>query len=279
MALLVSDSHLINLFQTYKGWFYVMFTAGLLFLFVKRHLEVLRAAQQRALEGDRLKTAFLANMSHEIRTPMNGILGFSKILQNDEITPEEHNAYLAIIEKSATRVMGTINDLIDIAKIESGQMTIRSAETDILQLLEEVRQFFSPEASQKGLRLAVLPAESEDGGLPFRTDREKLFAILANLVKNAIKYSDRGVITVTCRHEDTRLHFSVTDTGIGIAANRLQSIFERFVQAEEGGARCVEGSGLGLAIVKAYVEMLGGSIGVESEPGKGSRFFFSVTSL
>lgn len=279
LAVFVADPDRISQLQTYKGWFYVLITAVLLFFLVKRHLEALRAAQRKVLEGDRLKTAFLANLSHEIRTPMNGIIGFARILKDEELTPEVHNTYLHIIEKSATRVMENMNDLIDVAKIESGQVTIRPAETDITQLLEELQQFFSPEAAQKGLRLVVLPVERESGALPFRTDREKLYAILANLVKNAIKYSDSGVITVACRHEESQLHFSVSDTGIGIAPGRLHAIFDRFVRAEEGVARSTEGSGLGLAIVKAYVEMLNGSIGVESEPGTGSRFYFSITSL
>ncbi len=275
---LFDDPHLLTSLQTAKGWFYVLATAILLCIFLRRHLQALRDAEKKALEGDRLKTAFLANMSHEIRTPMNGILGFSKILQDDDITPEERTRYLEIIEKSAMRVMGTINDLIDISKIEAGQISLRPADTDIPLVLEELLLFFTPEAEAKGLRLYLSPPAPERPFL-FRTDKEKLFAILVNLVKNAIKYSDRGAIAVGCSLDGSLLCFSVRDTGIGIPSNRLSQIFERFIQANEGSSRSVEGSGLGLAIVKAYVALLGGTIGVESEVGKGSHFFFSVAPL
>ena len=127
--------------------------------------------------------------------------------------------------------------------------------------------------------LPILSPPAPERPFLFRTDKEKLFAILVNLVKNAIKYSDRGAIAVGCSLDGSLLCFSVRDTGIGIPSNRLSQIFERFIQANEGSSRSVEGSGLGLAIVKAYVALLGGTIGVESEVGKGSHFFFSVAPL
>jgi len=232
-------------------------------------------AKEKAEESDRLKSAFLANMSHEIRTPMNGILGFTRLLKRKDITRDQQQEYIGIIEKSGNRLLNIINDIVDISKIESGQMPIIIASTNINEQIDYIYNFFEPEARQKGIDLRIsIPLPTM--GATINTDREKVAAILINLVKNAIKYSDSGSIEFGYEKRKDKLEFFVKDTGIGIAPDRHDAIFDRFVQADIGDARALEGAGLGLAISKAYVEMLGGKIWVESQPEMGSIFYFTI---
>ena len=235
----------------------------------------LRLAKEKAEESDRLKSSFLANMSHEIRTPMNGILGFAEILQDTDLTGEEQQEYIRIIQKSGIRMLNIINDIIDISKIESGLMKIHFKESNINEQIEYIYTFFKPEVLSKGMKLSFhnsLPASEA----LIRTDREKVYAIFTNLVKNAIKYSIEGEIRFGYQKIDNSLEFFVRDTGIGIPKNRLDSVFERFIQADNAEKMARQGAGLGLTIAKSYVEMLGGKIWVESEEGVGSTFYFTL---
>ncbi len=245
----------------------------------KKAEEKLKEARKKAEESDRLKSAFLANMSHEIRTPMNGILGFAGLLKKKDITPEQYATYVRIIEKSGERMLNIINDLIDISKIEAGQMDVSLSTFDINEPIKYLYTFFKPETDKKGLSLAVETAKS-DGELILESDKEKVYAILTNLIKNAIKYSHDGSITIgyklTNQTDGTTVKFFVKDNGIGIPANRLEAIFDRFVQADITDKKAFEGAGLGLSISKAYVEMLGGKIWAESKQGTGSTFFFTL---
>jgi PAS domain S-box-containing protein len=232
-------------------------------------------AKEKAEESDRLKLAFLANMSHEIRTPMNGILGFTELLKSPNLAGEEQQEYIRIIEKSGIRMLNIINDIISISKVESGQVEISLSETNLNDQIEYIHTFFKPEALQKGIQLLVtkqLPSKEA----VINTDREKVYAILTNLVKNAIKFTDSGSIEFGCIKKGKHLEYFVKDTGFGISESHKKIIFERFRQANETLTRSHEGSGLGLAISKAYVEMLGGKIWVESEEGKGSTFYFTL---
>ncbi|MFC0876197.1 PAS domain S-box protein [Saccharicrinis sp. FJH2] len=235
-------------------------------------------AKEKAQESDLLKSAFLANMSHEIRTPMNGILGFTELLKEPDLSGEKQREYISIIEKSGDRMLNTINDIIDISKIESGQVELSFSEIDLNDLLDEQYEFFLPEARIKGIQLSLnkLPAQK----LSFTSDKEKLNSILTNLIKNAIKYTHSGSIEFGYSIDDTNkqneLKFYVKDTGIGISPKRIEAIFERFVQADIEDKQVYEGSGLGLSIAKAYLEMLGGKIWVESEVGVGSAFYFTI---
>jgi len=242
--------------------------------------EELIAAKEKAEESDRLKTAFLANVSHEIRTPMNGILGFAEILKEPDLTSEQQQEYLGIIEKSGARMLNIINDIVDLSKIESGQMLVSLSETNVNEQLNFVYRFFEPEAEQKGLKLLMQNSLSLSEAI-IRTDREKLYAILTNLVKNAIKYTPLGSIEFGCHVVETRLalsllQFYVKVTGIGIPKDRQEAIFERFIQSDISKKDAYQGAGLGLAISKAYVKKLGGKLWVESEEGKGSRFYFTI---
>ena len=228
-------------------------------------------AKEKAEESDRLKSAFLANMSHEIRTPMNGILGFSELLKEPRLTGKEKKNYIQIIQKSGQRMMDTINDLIDISKIESGTMELHLSEVNINEQLDFFYSFFKPEADKKGLQFSCKKALPNKEAVMV-SDREKLQGILSNLIKNAIKYTHEGSIEFGYRMQDRNIEFYIRDTGIGIAKNRQEAIFDRFIQADLSLSKPYEGAGLGLSITKGYVEMLEGEIRLESEPDKGTIF-------
>lgn len=232
-------------------------------------------AKEKAEESDRLKSAFLANMSHEIRTPMNGILGFTEMLKEPDLEEKEKVEFISIIEKSGNRMLNTINDIIDFSKIESGQMEVNRTEFNLGQLLNEVYSFFRLEVEQKGLDFKLRTCSSTTDAQVF-SDSQKLYGVLANLVKNAIKFTQHGSIEIGCKKKESGFELYVLDSGVGIKPEQQEYIFDRFRQGSESLTRQYEGSGLGLAISRAYVEMLGGTIGVESEPGKGSRFFFTI---
>ena len=230
---------------------------------------------EHAEQSDRLKSAFLSNMSHEIRTPMNGIIGFTNLLDDPELSKLEQKEYINIINKSGERLMTTINDLIDISKIEAGQMNILETEISINKMFDELFGFFSSQAANKGLLLTSLPLSTNNDIVIF-SDNNKLHGILSNLIKNALIYTDKGSISFGYSHKNNFIEFYVKDTGIGVPKNRQKAIFNRFEQADIGDARAFQGSGLGLAISKAYVEMLGGKIWLKSEEGKGSEFMFTI---
>jgi len=239
----------------------------------------LLAAKEKAEESDRLKSAFLANMSHEIRTPMNGILGFTDLLKDPDLSGEELKRYIDIIDKSGKRMLNTIQDIIDISKIESGQMSVSISNININRQLTDLFDFFNQEASRKNIRFSIhkqLPDIEAD----IRTDKEKLDSVLTNLIKNAIKYTHFGFIetgyTVDKFDGKEYVKFYVKDSGIGIPKDRQKAVFNRFEQADIEDRDAYQGSGLGLAIAKSYVEMLGGEIWLESEFGKGSVFYFTI---
>ncbi len=242
---------------------------------LKQTNEDLKIAKQRAEESDRLKSAFLANMSHEIRTPMNGILGFANLLKESGLSGEKISKYIDIINRSGKRMLNIINDLIDISKIEAGQMEVHHSDVNINQIIEDQYHFFKQEVEQKGMQLQrhiSLP----DSLARINTDEEKLYAVLTNLIKNAIKYSTEGKIHFGYTYEDQSLEFFVKDSGIGIPIHRQDAIFDRFVQADIEDTKAKEGAGLGLAIAKAYVEMLGGNIRLRSKELIGTTFYFTL---
>ena len=242
----------------------------------RKHIkQQLIKAKDKAEESDRLKLAFLANMSHEIRTPMNGILGFTELLKEKDLTSDIQQEYIKIIEKSGKRMLNIINDIINISKIESGQIEITLSETNVNEQIEYLYTFFKPEATQKNILFSLTKELSPKDSF-IKTDREKIYAILTNLIKNALKFTNEGSIEFGCVKKGKNLEFFVKDTGLGISNLHKKLIFERFRQANESINRSHEGSGLGLAISKAYVELLGGKIWVESEEGKGSIFYFNI---
>jgi len=242
--------------------------------FVDQKKELLQA-KEKAEESDLLKSAFLANMSHEIRTPMNGILGFVDLLKQPVLSAEDQLNFIRIIEESGKRMLNIINDIISISKVEAGQAEVYISETNINDQIKYIYTFFRHEAKSKDIELYYKTGLSDQNSM-LLTDREKIYAIFTNLVKNAIKFTERGFVEVGYEKKGEYLEFYVRDTGVGIRQDQLEIIFERFRQANDSLSREYEGAGLGLAISKAYVEMLGGKIWVESDYGKGSVFYFSI---
>ncbi|MDP3312433.1 response regulator [Lutibacter sp.] len=233
------------------------------------------AAKEKAEESDRLKSAFLTNMSHEIRTPMSGILGFSELLKTPDLSPEKQQKYIEIIEKSGNRMLTTINDIMDISKIEAGLMKVSLSDFNINEKMEEIFSFFKLEADKKGLELMLTHKLAVKDEM-IKSDREKVYSIITNLVKNAIKFTNTGKIEFGVQLNGDMLHFNVKDTGIGIPINRQAFVFDRFVQADIEDKDVHEGSGLGLSISKSYVEMLQGEISLNSTEGVGSEFKVSI---
>ncbi len=236
--------------------------------------ELIRA-KDHAEESDRLKSAFLANMSHEIRTPMNGIIGFSELLKTPNLTGDLQQKYIAMIEESGERMLNIINDIVDISKIEAGLMEMYIRESNINDQMDYVFNFFSPEAARKGLGISMNTDLSNEESI-INTDTEKLYAILINLVKNAIKYTAKGSIEFGYTKKDEFLEFYIKDTGIGVPEDRQKAIFERFIQADVSDKMAHQGAGLGLSISKAFLEMLGGEIWINSVDGVGSTFYFTI---
>ena len=248
---------------------------GLLFEDYFNQRKTLEQAKLKAEESDKLKSAFLSNIAHEIRTPMHGILGFADMLKTTTLSAEQMQEYISIIENSSGRMLDTITDLIDISKIESGQTEVTFSLVDINNQMENVYAAFKPEADKKRLNFSI-KTQSDSAKVVVLTDREKLETILAKLIKNAIKYTPEGDIESGYEHKGRYIKFYVKDTGIGIDGDKIQSIFDRFTQADNSLSKSYEGTGLGLSITKAYIEMLGGTIWVESDPGKGSLFYFTI---
>ncbi|MDD2618819.1 MAG: HAMP domain-containing sensor histidine kinase, partial [Bacteroidales bacterium] len=232
-------------------------------------------AKEKAEENNRLKTAFLSNISHEIRTPMNGILGFLNLLNNTELSESQKEEYLQSVHKSGKRLIETLDDIIEISRIESGELEIKVNETDINETIQFLKELYKPLALEKNLQFRI-NKNPESAALRFITDSYRLHSILGNLIKNAIKYTDTGSIELGAHIENGQVYFFVKDTGKGIPADRLDAIFDRFVQADLNLSREHEGAGLGLSIARAYVEQLGGKILVKSKEKEGSTFSFTI---
>ena len=231
----------------------------------------LEQAKSKAEESDRLKSAFLANMSHEIRTPMNGILGFTDLLRTPGLSGSQKDQYIRIIHESGERMLNLINNLIDISKIEADQSEVYLSNVNIDEQILYLFNFFRPEAKKKNISLQF-QATAYKKPIIIRTDRDKLYAILANLLKNAIKYTLQGFIDFGYTITDDVIEFFVRDTGIGVPDSRKKAIFDRFVQADIEDTNAMEGAGLGLSISNAYAKMFHSEISIEDNPGGGSIF-------
>lgn len=233
------------------------------------------AAKEKAEESDRLKTAFLHNVSHEIRTPMNAIIGFSALLSEPDTTEEERQQFIDIIFQSGSQLLSIINDIVDIANIESGQVKLNNKEINLNASLRSLDEQFSykekPDVISINLKTGLTDEKST-----IITDSTKLIQILSNLINNATKFTKEGQIDFGYALKDGFLEFYVKDTGIGIPPEHHDKIFERFFQVDNLISRKFGGTGLGLSICKAYVELLGGKIWVTSQPGEGTDFRFTI---
>lgn len=248
---------------------------------VKKRTEELEIAKNKAEESDRLKSAFLANMSHEIRTPMNAIIGFSNLLISPDISGEQKEEFAQLIIQSGNSLLQLIEDIIDIAKIEAGQLKIVHGTCNLALLLAELYDFFRQRIQvvyNKDIRLS-LQIPNNYKSLQIRTDQLRLKQVFTNLIENAIKFTNKGLIEYGYQVQEESgqavIRFYVKDSGIGMSEKEQQIIFERFTKIETDRTRLYRGAGLGLAISKNIVEMLGGELKVVSEVNKGSEFYFS----
>ncbi len=239
----------------------------------------LKKARDKAQESERLKTAFLQNVSHEIRTPMNGILGFTGLLKTEHITQEEQQSYIDMIITSSNRMLSTIHNLMDISKLQTGQIELIYTPANLNSELLKLLSIFNLDVKEKMLTIKYTPG-LPDSRANIYTDHDKVKAILSNLIRNAIKYTHKGSIEfgyrLISKDKLPKLEFYIKDTGIGIPNNRQKAIFDRFVQADIEDIKVYEGAGLGLSISKEYVQMLGGEIWVTSNVGFGAEFFFTI---
>jgi PAS domain S-box-containing protein len=237
---------------------------------VAERTQALTDANQRLREADRLKSEFLATMSHELRTPLNAILGFSSLMLSEkpDTLSESQRRSLGFVHAAGHHLLALINDLLDLSRIESGRMELAIEAVDAAELVSEVMALLQPAATAKGLVLQQHTATP----LPLHTDRRKLYQVLLNLVNNAIKFTPAGQVQVRARLADGTLQLEVQDTGVGISAEQLATLFQPFRQLDASLRRVHEGTGLGLYLCRRLLDLMGGQIDVQSTPGAGSCF-------
>jgi signal transduction histidine kinase len=241
----------------------------------KKFFEELIIAKEKAIESEKLKTAFLANMSHEIRTPLNGIIGFSRMLSESDLASEERQEYSKILNQSCDRLLNTVNDILDISKIESNQMEVRFSLFYLKNVIQELYELHIGNFSKKSINL-ILNLKQIDDELIIYSDEQKIYQILNNLINNAYKFTELGEVEIGASIKNDYIEFFVRDTGIGISESAIDFIFGRFNQENNNLNRGFEGTGLGLSICKGLVNLLGGKIWLESSQGLGSKFSFNI---
>ena len=243
---------------------------------IKEYEKELIDAKNKAEESERLKSAFLANMSHEIRTPMNAIIGFASFLKEPNKSPDDIKRYANVISTSGEHLLNLINDIIDISKIDAGQVEVNKAPVFLNRLMKELYNFFHSFLVSKSKYDIHLKLDLPTIEVVANTDEMRLRQILINVIGNATKFTERGVIEFGYRVEENALRFFISDTGIGISEEKREMVFERFRQATDSTEKVFGGTGLGLSIAKACVDLLDGNIWFESKEGKGTKFFFTI---
>ncbi len=245
---------------------------------LKQYEKELIAAKKRAEESDHLKSAFLANMSHEIRTPLNGIIGFAELLCLDNLETAQRQKYVQVVRTSNNQLLQIIDDILDISKIETHQLTISLSVFSLNQLMKEINEYLTTELKDRRKTIATKCHISfNDNDDLIESDKERLFQVITNLLNNSVKFTRKGLIEFGYRQlNESNLEFFVSDTGIGIPNEMHDKIFMRFKQVEDYFTRTFGGTGLGLAISKGIVELLGGKIKVKSELGEGAVFKFTI---
>lgn len=234
-------------------------------------------AKDRAIEADRLKSLFLANMSHEIRTPMNAIIGFTNMLREDNISHEERISYIDVIQSNGNSLMTLIDSIVDFSKLESDQMSISLGEINFNPFLDSVCDYAQKILlAEEKTHIKLIKTIGCEDGVRVISDRLRLNQVLNHLISNAVKFTDKGEIEIGYRTTENLLDIYVRDTGIGIPKNKINAIFERFTKVNNDKNRLYGGTGIGLTISKGLMKLLGGSIEVESEIGKGSTFWLKL---
>lgn len=270
----IKDTTSLTAIQTFKGWFYVLITAIVFYLFLKNHLVKLRYAEKKAKESDRLKTSFLQNISHEIRTPMNSIIGFSELLEDDQRSDQEISIYTEMISKNSHQLMAIVNDILDFSLIDSGNSIVNSNKIHLNHLLGEIILLHKPRLKNE-ISLSLKKGLNDSYDIIY-SDQIKLRQIIDNLLSNAIKYTNEGEITLGYEVKTDKIEFYIQDTGIGIHPDFHSKVFEQFYRADVQMKKVPKGVGLGLAICKGNIELLKGEIWIKSEINQGSTFFFTI---
>lgn len=239
----------------------------------KNLIQELITAKEKAEEMNRIKSSFFANMSHELRTPLIGILGFSECLLSFEDSNDEVTRMSSYINKSGIRLLDTLNKILDISNIESEKVTVNTSYSDILPLIKDTYNFFEAQSKNKGLNFIYNPPVSS---VMCIIDKKLFYTAICNIVENAIKFTDKGSVTITIESTDKSVRISVIDTGVGIPPNKKEIIWDEFRQASEGYDRNFEGTGLGLTIAKKYLELINGKVFLESTEGVGTTVFIEL---
>jgi signal transduction histidine kinase len=282
-----NDPHRIQELSTIKGWFFVLITGILLYFLIRKEIRrrnkiilELRTAKEKADEADRLKTTFLANLSHYVRTPMNSILGFIELIEDKDTDPENHDVYLSYIQQSSENLLQTLTSIIELSKIQEGQLSVASKPCKLNDIVERVTGLAQVGISEKKKEITVIQRKGmPDGQDVIISDPDKVFLICSNLTTNAVRFTTRGEIEIGYFIAGNEIRFWVRDTGRGISAEKQAYLFSNYLHNAEYQRESAEGSGLGLALSARLATLLGGNLWLDSTGQEGSTFCLKLPVL